>query len=179
MITTLSLSQVFNNYLEIDFLLTNPINILSHITQDIEHVRGVGIACMVEAMKNCVSRNLSGLVVKPLRSAVGFYLRVGFSKSQSGSSAESAASISYSASRRAVQELLSIPRTPDTDGAICGLALKILHDHPFAQTKDTINLKFKHNATTIDVLFSKEGDLLHFTDGKIDRTLVSQEFFPE
>jgi len=88
----------------------------------------------------------------------------------------SAVSISYSASRRAVQELLSIPRTSDTDGAICGLALKILHDHPFAQTKDTINLKFKHNATTIDVLFSKEGELLHFTDGKIDRTVVKQEF---
>lgn len=87
------------------------------------------------------------------------------------------ASINCSAAQRAVRELLSISCTPTTDAAIHGLAIKILQDNPFEQTKkETVELEFKHNATTISTCFSNDGKLLYFTDGKTEKSLVKTEF---
>jgi hypothetical protein len=80
-----SLSENNKSYLEIELLMTNPANLKISaftVTGSSHRVQNAGMACLIHAMKMCVERNLSGIVVKPLESAIGFYQRYGFSKAE-------------------------------------------------------------------------------------------------
>jgi hypothetical protein len=75
---TLGRSFCIPDYLEIELLMTNPLNIESSLTRGLKTVHGVGRACVLQAIRRCLAKNLSGLAVFPRDSAIGFYQHMGF-----------------------------------------------------------------------------------------------------
>jgi hypothetical protein len=71
-------SSSIPDHLEIETLMTSPLNIESPLTRGFEAVHGVGRACILQAIQRCLDKNLSGLVVLFEDSAEGFYEHMGF-----------------------------------------------------------------------------------------------------
>lgn len=65
-------------FLEIKYLMSRPQNILSSLLNQAFRVAGVGRALIKTAEEICRNKNLDGLFINPVASAIGFYERVGF-----------------------------------------------------------------------------------------------------
>ena len=69
----------YRNHVEIKLLMTDPDNIASPISDLARRVSGVGSALERIAEMVCIEKNLDGVILDPLQTAVGFYIRHEFS----------------------------------------------------------------------------------------------------